>query len=188
MLVVIPAIGANGESRLRGAGTDDAVAVLDRAVIDHALRSGLMEEVDHLLGAGCDASQSAYVARQAERSALERVVCEEELAVVVVQHHRGAIHLRMQERRADTATRVDTHAVEVVFIVLERVTGDGEDLLVAEVPFPRSLRLVDGIGIAVIEVMPQVGRQVPVPEESGRDRVNACLRVRESKRKKKQAQ
>ena len=86
------------------------------------------------------------------------------------------------------ATRVDTHAVEVVFIVLERVTGDGEDLLVAEVPFPRSLRLVDGIGIAVIEVMPQVGRQVPIPEESGRDRVNACLRVRESKRKKEQAQ
>ena len=147
-----------------------------------------MEEVNHLLGAGCDAAQSAYVARQAERCALDGVVREEELAVVVVQHHRGAVHLRMQERRADAATRVDTHAVEVVFIVLERVAGDGEYLLVTKVPFARSLRLVDGIGIAVIEVMPQVGRQVPIPEESGRDRVYACLRVRECKRKKEQAQ
>ena len=61
---------------------------------------------------------------------------------MVVQRQTRAIHLGMQQHVARHRPAVDTHAVEVVFVLPERVAGYREHQLVIQIPFPRRLRFI----------------------------------------------
>jgi len=96
---------------------------------------------------------------------LQGVVGEEQLAVMVIQHHRRTIHLRVQQRVTGQCAAVDTHTVEVILVLLERVTGYGEYIPVTEVPFAGGLRFINGKVIAVVKVVSKVGGLRPIAEE-----------------------
>ncbi len=131
MLVVAASIGGDGKGSIQRTGTYDMVAHPHWAVVHRTFLAGRVKEVDQLARTGRDTTQVAHIAGQAQRLLLHGVVGEEEFAVVVVKRQRGAVHLGMQQRTTDLHTAIDTHTVEVVFVLAKRVTRDREYIAIA---------------------------------------------------------
>ena len=165
MLVIGAPIGRDAESCLHRTASDDMIAHIHRTLVHRTLFARGVEEVDHLARTRRDAAEVAHIAGQTYSRFLDRVFGEEQLAVMVVQQQGGTVHLRVQQSVPRHRTAVDTHAVEPVLALFERVTGDREDIPVANVPLAGRLGFIDRIVVEVVQVMAEIGRLIPVTEE-----------------------
>ena len=165
MLVISATIGRDAKGSLHRTASNDMIAHIDRSAIHRTLFARGVEEVDQLARTRRDAAEVTYVTGQTNCGFLDRVFGEEQLAIMVVQQQRGAIHLRVQQCMTRHRTAVDTHTVEAVLVLFERVTGNREHILVAYIPLTGRLGLIDHIVVAIIQVMTEIGRLVPVAEE-----------------------
>ena len=84
---------------------------------------------------------------------------------MVVERQGGTVHLQMQQGVTGLGTAVNTHPVEMVLILAERVTGYRKDAPVAEVPLACRLRFIHHIRRAIVQIMSKVSGLIPLTEE-----------------------